>query len=393
MSQMLKQPPPTPQINQTVKALGVVSLLTDLSTKMVYPITPIFLTHVLGAPTWTLGLIEGIAESTASLLKLSSGWLSDRVGRRKPFALFGYSLGAFSRILLAMSMVWGHVLGARFIDRVGKGLRAAPRDVLITENSSPKQRGQAFGLHHSLEKVGEVLGPLVGAIVLWLFPGNYRGVFTIAVIPALLGVAVLLLVVRDRRTNHPTGKTLPQFRWRELSPTYRHFLLVIGLFSLGNSSDAFLLLRTQDLGLSSSYVLLLYSLFNLVEVILGLAAGRLSDRIGRRIVLTVGYLIFAVVYLGFAIATSLWMIWALFFLYGLYSTLTRGVQKALVSDLVHPEKRGAEIGVFYTVTGVAALPASLIAGYLYSQIGSGAPFYFSACTTVSSVLILQINKK
>ncbi|WP_299491697.1 MFS transporter [Acaryochloris sp. IP29b_bin.137] len=392
MSQKLHKPHQSPQINHTVKALGVVSLLTDLSTKMVYPITPIFLTQILGAPIWTLGLIEGIAESTASLLKLYSGWLSDRVGRRKPFALLGYGLGACSRILMAVSMVWGHVLGARFIDRLGKGLRAAPRDVLITENSPPHKRGYAFGLHHSLEKVGEVLGPLLGAIFLWFFPGNYRGVFAIAVIPAFLGIAVLSVVVRERRTKHHSNRAHPQLKWRGLSHTYRHFLMVMGLFSVGNSSDTFLLLRAQDLGLPSSQILLLYALLNLVEVLLGVAAGRLSDRVGRKALLRGGFLIFAVVYLGFALTTSIWVVWILFLLYGLYSTFTRGVQKALVSDLVHPERRGAEIGVFHTVTGAAALPASLIAGALYSQIDSGAPFYFSALIAVITVLLLELNK-
>jgi MFS family permease len=372
----------------TIRVLGLVSLLSDFASKMVYPVTPLFLTGVLGAPAWTVGVVEGIAESTASLLKLYSGWWSDRVGQRKPFAVMGYGLGALSKLVLAISVVWGHVLGARLVDRVGKGLRAAPRDALIAENCLPHQRGRAFGLHHSLETIGEIVGPLVGFAFLWWFPENYRGVFTIAFLPALLGVLVLLALVKEPRSPRQEPRSRPQFTLQGLSPTYRRFLLVVGLFGLGNSSDAFLLLRSQDLGFASNQVLLLYALFNLVEVSLSLAAGNLSDRVGRRPLLASGYLVFAGVYLGFAIAPTAAAIWPLFMLYGLYSTLTRGVQKAFVADLVHPARRGAEIGTFYLVTGLVALPASLIAGWLYTQVGTATPFFVSAAMAAIAALLL-----
>ena len=377
-----------PALTPTVRALGWVSLFTDFASKMVYPITPIFLTSVLGAPVWSVGVIEGIAESTASLLKLYSGWLSDRVGRRKPFAVAGYGLGALSKLWLAVSASWVAVLGARLVDRVGKGLRAAPRDVLIAENCAPNQRGQAFGLHHSLETVGEVLGPLLGFLLLRQFVGDYRRVFAIAFLPALLGVFVLLKFVREPRRSDTNQLSLPQFTSRGLSPAYRQFLLVVGLFSLGNSSDAFLLLRSQSLGLTGEQLLLLYAIFNLVETCLGFAAGRLSDRIGRRPLLVMGYGVFALVYLGFALAQSAEMVWRLFMFYGLYSTLTRGVQKAFVADLVHPERRGAEVGTFYMLMGLATLPASLIAGWLYTQVSVAAPFYFSVITTIIAIGLL-----
>ena len=377
-----------PALTPTVRALGWVSLFTDFASKMVYPITPIFLTSVLGAPVWSVGVIEGIAESTASLLKLYSGWLSDRVGRRKPFAVAGYGLGALSKLWLAVSASWVAVLGARLVDRVGKGLRAAPRDVLIAENCAPNQRGQAFGLHHSLETVGEVLGPLLGFLLLRQFVGDYRRVFAIAFLPALLGVFVLLKFVREPRRSDTNQLSLPQFTSRGLSPAYRQFLLVVGLFSLGNSSDAFLLLRSQSLGLTGEQLLLLYAIFNLVETCLGFAAGRLSDRIGRRPLLVMGYGVFALVYLGFALAQSAEMVWRLFMFYGLYSTLTRGVQKAFVADLVHPERRGAEVGTFYMLVGLATLPASLIAGWLYTQVSVAAPFYFSVTTTIIAIGLL-----
>ena len=360
---------------------------------MVYPITPIFLTSVLGAPIWTVGVIEGIAESAASLLKLYSGWLSDRVGQRKPFAVTGYGLGAISKLGLALSAGWGTVLGARLLDRVGKGLRAAPRDALITENCTPDQRGRAFGLHHSLETVGEVVGPLLGFAFLQQFVDNYRGMFAIACLPALIGVLVLLKWVQEPKQPFRKRQSRPQFILQGLSSTYQRYLLVIGIFSLGNSSDAFLLLRAQDLGFTGPQLLLLYALFNLVETCLGLTAGRLSDHIGRRPLLVIGYTIFASVYLGFATAQRAELIWGLFMLYGLYSTLTRGVQKALVADLVHPDRRGAEIGVFHMLIGLAALPASLIAGWLYTQVSVSAPFYFSTGSAIFAIgLLVSIRR-
>lgn len=375
--------------NRTVVVLGLVSLCSDLASKMVYPITPIFLTAVLSAPVWTVGVVEGVAESMASLLKLYSGWLSDRVGRRKPLALAGYGLGAISKLALAFAGGWGQVLGARLIDRTGKGLRAVPRDVMITENCPASQRGRAFGLHHSLETLGEIVGPLLGAWLLQRLAGGYRGVFAIATLPALLGI-LLLTLVREPASDPHQSLSRPQFTLQGLSPVYRHYLLVVGLFSLGNSSDAFLLLRARDLGFTGEQLLLLYTLFNLVEITLGFAVGHLSDRVGRRPVLVSGYLVFALVYLGFAMTLDAAIIWLLFGLYGLYSALTRGVQKAFVADFVHPERRGAETGTFYVLTGLTTLPASLIAGWLYAQIAASSPFYVSAGSAIMAALLLMM---
>lgn len=379
----------------TVRSLGWVSLFTDLSSEMVYPITPVFLTTVLGAPAWTVGIIEGVAESTASLLKLYSGWLSDRAERRKPFVVAGYSLAALSKPLIGLAGGWGQVLGARFLDRVGKGLRAAPRDALIAQSCSADQRGQAFGLHRSMDTTGALLGPLLGFGFLQLFPGQFRGLYAIAFIPALVGVLVLAARVREPRRPAAQSQqsSLPQFTFRGLSPAYRRYLLVVGLFGLGNSADAFLLLRAQDAGFTEGKLLLLYAAFNLVEVVLALTVGRLSDRIGRRPLLISGYLVFAFVYLGFATAQRAEVILLLFIGYGLYEALTRGVQKALVVDLVHPDRQGAEIGTFHMLIGLSALPASLIAGFLYTQVSISAPFYLSAGLAVLSALLLATGAK
>ena len=378
-------------MHPTVKALGWVSLFSDLASILVYPITPLFLTAVLGAPVWTVGVVEGLAESAASLLKLYSGWLSDQAGQRKPFAVAGYGLGAFSKLGLAASGSWVAVLAARLLDRVGKGLRAAPRDALIAENCAPHQRGQAYGLHHSLETIGEVLGPLLGFLFLLFYAENYRGVFLLAFIPGLISVLVLLKWVKEvQQTSQQTKekRNLPKFTFKGLSPVYRQYLAVVGLFGLGNSSDAFLLVRSQDLGFGGASLLLLYAAFNLMSVVLGVTIGKLSDRIGRRPLLVMGYGLFSLVYLGFAVAESPGFIWVLFIFYGLYTALSRGVQKALVADLIHPDRRGAEIGTNHMLVGLVALPASLLAGWLYMQESVGAPFYFSAGESAIAAIVL-----
>ena len=390
-------PTPTVRLSATVRVLGLVSLLTDISSEMVYPLNPVFLTKVLGAPAWTVGLIEGVAESTASLLKLYSGQLSDRLGRRKPFALAGYALGAVSKPLIAIAGVWGHVLGARFLDRVGKGLRAAPRDALITENCVPSERGRAFGFHRSMDTTGAVLGPLLGFWFLHHFPGQFRRLYALAFIPAVLGVVALLFLVREHGAqSKPTKDKKAPLRfsgqlWRDLSPEYRRYLGIVMLFGLGNSSDAFLLLRAQSVGVGAENMLLLYALFYGVEAALGYTAGRFSDRVGRRPLIASGYAVFALVYLGFALLNSAAMVWVLFPIYGLYYTLTQGVQKALAADLAHPDRRGAELGAFHMLVGLSALPASLFAGWLYTHIAPSAPFYLGALTAGAAALLLLLS--
>ncbi len=400
MSQPSDEPPPANPTNPasaplspTVKALGAVSFCADVSSEMVYPLNPIFLTQVLRAPAWTVGLIEGVAESVASILKLYSGWLSDRVGRRKPFTVGGYALSALAKPLIAFAGVWGHVLGARFLDRVGKGLRTAPRDALITESSPPAQRGRAFGFHRSMDTLGAVLGPLLGYIFLLRYPDQIRKLYLFAFIPGLLGVLVLGFFVRERAKARDTAKRAPIFSFAQLSSEYRRYLLVVALFSFGNSSDAFLLLRAQNMGVELRHLLLLYALFNVVEAVLGYSAGGLSDRVGRRPLMVAGYFVFALVYLGFAIFHSAVAAWILFPIYGLYYTLTQGTQRALAADLAHPDRRGAEMGAFHMVVGLAALPASVFAGWLYARVSPASPFFLGSVTAAAAGLLLLLSRK
>ena len=383
-------PPADMPLSPTVKALGVVSLCTDLSSEMVYPITPIFLTTILGASPGAVGLIEGLAESLASLLKLYSGYLSDRIGKRKPLTLWGYGLAAVSKPLIGAAGAWPTVFAARLLDRAGKGLRAAPRDALIADNTSAGSRGRAFGFHRAMDTTGAVLGPLVGYLFLRLQPTHLRWIYYLAFVPALVGFLVLWFAVREKvpMRSATAVATPPRFALSGLSPAYRRYLLAVGLFGIGNSSDAFLLLRARGMGVAASDLLLLYALFNTVEALLGYATGSLSDRIGRRPLIAAGWGVFAVVYLGFAVFAGAVAAWVLFLLYGFYYTLTQGSQKALAADLSHPDRRGAEMGAFHLLNGIAALPASLLAGYLYAHVSPSAPFFVGAASATVAVVVL-----
>jgi MFS family permease len=374
---------------QNVRALGWVSFFTDLSSELLYPINPTFLRQ-LGAPPEAIGLIEGSAEATASLLKLGSGALSDKMARRKPLVLLGYGLAALSKPLLGGAGSWPTAFLARLLDRTGKGLRASPRDALIAESCPPEARGRAFGLHRSMDTAGAVSGPLLGWAFLQFYPGALRPLYFLAFIPAALGVLTLALLVREKAREVPgsSGTSGALFSLSGLSAPYKKYLWVVLLFALGNSSDAFLLLRAQEgLGVAAAQLLLLYAAFNVVEASLGYLAGKLSDKIGRRPLIGAGWLVFALVYLGFALASRAWHAWALFLLYGFYYTLTQGSQKALAADLIDPTKKGTQLGAFHFLVGLGALPASLLAGFLY-RLNPATPFYLGATTAVLSAVIL-----
>ena len=391
---------PEEKLSKTVYALGFVSLLMDICSEMTYTQIPIFLKYVLKTPAWVIGLIEGVSESVASLVRLYSGSLSDRMGKRKPLAFLGYSFGAISKPLLFFVSGWGVVFALRFLDRLGKGLRAAPRDALVADVTPPSMRGRAYGLHRALDSTGAVLGPLLGIWILAHIPGDLsqklRGLFLYAGIPGFLAVLALLFFVKDSDGLSPSkpktpGTKISSFKasWQALPEVYRRYLLISLLFTLGNSSDAFLILRAGQAGISDSNILWLYAAYNLVEALFAYPAGMLADRIGKLPLLVTGYILFTVVYLGFGLlgSHSEWGVWTLFLLYGGYGVLTRGSQKAFAADLTDPEKKGEQLGIFHTLTGLALAPASLIAGRLF-DVNPAFPFILSASLSVVCCVFL-----
>jgi len=358
---------------------------------MVYPLVPFFLTAALGASPAVLGLIEGLAESVASLLKVFSGWLSDRIGRRKGLTIAGYAAAAFGKLLLAFASGWSMVLTARVVDRLGKGIRTAPRDALIADSAREKRRGGAFGLHRMLDTSGAVLGVAIGYYFFTRAPGEYVRVFLWALLPATAGV-LLLLAVREPKHVGPPAKP-PRLSWGALPRRLQLFLVIALLFTLGNSSNAFLLLRAQGLGFSAAVAILLYLAYNASYAVSSYPVGRLSDHSGRKTLLVTGYVFYGLVYLGFALldgTAHVWLVWALFLLYGLYSGFTDGVEKALVSDLAPREVRATAIGLHGTLIGIGLFPASFIAGQLWTLVGPAAAFYFGAGTGFLAALGLLL---
>jgi MFS family permease len=378
---------PIPGITWNVFLLGLVSLCTDASSEMIYPLIPLFLTRTLGAPVAVVGVIEGLAEATASILKGFSGWLSDRLGRRRPLVIGGYGLAAVAKPLLALAAGWPLVLAARVLDRFGKGLRGSPRDALIADSTPEESRGRAFGFHRSADQVGAVVGPLAALALLAAFRQDYRAVFLVAFLPAAVGVALLALV-RDPKRAGARGARPPKFSLRGATPAYRRFLGIGLLFALGNSSDVFLILRAGQLGLATSKIVLLFAAFNLSYVLSAYPAGRLSDRLGRKRVLVAGLWVFALVYLGFALAPGPGWLVPCFVVYGLYMGLTDGVSRAFVVDLVTPETRATALGVYAMAVGLMSLAASLLAGWLWQWLGPPAPFWLGAALAASAAVLL-----
>jgi MFS family permease len=357
-----------------VIALSVVSFLTDVSSDMIYPLLPLFLTSVLGASASFLGVIEGAAESTAALFKLASGWWSDRVRRRKPLVLFGYVLATVMRPLIAISRTATQVLVIRVADRIGKGIRSSPRDALIADSVDPSIRGRAFGFQRAADNAGAVVGPLVAFALLNGLHAQLRTVFWLAFIPGVVAVITVIVAVREApRTEANSGGTPTNLSTR-LPGRFWAFLIVIFLFTLGNSTDAFLLLRAGQLGVSVAMVPMLWAAFHVVKSVTGTPGGALSDRIGRRPTLIAGWLLYAVVYFAFASARTQWHAWALFALYGVYFGLTEGTERALVSDVVPAERRGAAFGWYYLAIGLGALPASVLFGIFWDRLGPGVAF-------------------
>lgn len=382
---------PQPRLPRNVILLGVVSFFADVSSEMAYPFIPIFLTSVLGAPVAAVGAIEGIAESTASLMKLASGWWSDRVQRRLPLVVAGYGLAAVAKVLLALAAAWPFVLLARFVDRFGKGLRGSPRDALIGDSAPPELRGRAFGLHRSMDTAGAVVGPLLALALASALNEDLRTVFLIAAVPGFLGVLALFLVREPRRIERSAPASTPSKVLPIVGPMPRPLLLFIAaslVFAIGNSSDVFLLLRARDLGMSTTLVVLAYVVYNFVYMLAAYPVGILSDRIGRRGVFVVGLTTFAATYLGFALITGAAMVWPLFALYGLYMAATDGIGKALITDMAPTERRASAIGLHGMITGFGTLAASLLAGQLWDHVSPAAPFLLGAGSAALALVLL-----
>ncbi|GAB4373629.1 MAG: MFS transporter [Deltaproteobacteria bacterium] len=365
------------RLPRNVVALGLVSLFTDMSSEMIYPLLPVFLTAALGAGPAALGIIEGVAETTASLLKLFSGAWSDRLGKRKPLVLAGYGLSAVMRPLMGLAASWTHVLGIRFSDRIGKGVRSSPRDALVAASVPPEDRGRAFGFQRALDHLGAVLGPVIAFALLAKAGLPTRSVFFLAAIPGAVAVAILWGMVRDSARGSADGTRAGPLAGG-ITPEFRRYLLIVALFTLGNASDAFLILRAVDAGVPAAWVPLLWAAFHVVKSSLSTPLGILSDRWGRRKMVASGWILYAAVYAAWGIAEGPgWMV-GLFLVYGLHAAATEGAERALVADFVPPDRRGTAFGWFHLAVGAAALPASLLFGVLWSRYGAGTAFGVSA---------------
>ncbi|HEY0080539.1 MAG TPA: MFS transporter [Pyrinomonadaceae bacterium] len=398
---------PTPRLWQryrrlpgNVFAISLVSLLNDASSEIIYPFLPLYLT-LLGASPFAIGLIEGGAEAVSGLLKLFAGYLSDRRGRRKGLVVFGYGLSSLIRPLLAFTSAWSHVLLIRVADRVGKGVRSAPRDALIADAASPQERGLAFGFHRAMDHTGAVIGPLLGFALLALIAVNhsaptlrdYQLVFLLASIPALLAVLVAVFAVKETRPGDERTelKAPPRLSLRGFDSNFKRFLAILALFTLSNSTDAFLLRRASDAGVSATTIPLLWAALHVSKVLSSLYGGDLSDRVGRKRLIASGWLLYAAVYAGFAYVSSVGWAWALFLVYGLYFGLVEGAEKALIADLVPADKRGTAYGLYNLAITIAVLPASLLMGALWKWYGAQVAFLTSAALGALAALLLALS--
>ena len=380
-------------LSGNVLLLGIVSFFNDAASEMIYPLLPVFLATVLGAGPAVLGVIEGIAESTASFLKLASGFISDRVHRRKNWVVGGYILSNAARPLIGLTTIWAGVLALRFVDRIGKGVRTSPRDALIAESTPLEHRGKAFGFHRAADHAGAVVGPLLAALMIAFFQFDLKTVFILSVIPGLLAVAVLSAGVKETPMEaRPAARHEPlkiRRAWREMPITLRRFVLLLFLFTLGNSTDAFLLLKAQQLGVSVALIPVLWTALHIVKMGSSLPGGIASDRWGRKGVIVTGWVIYALTYAGFAIADAAWQAWALFMIYGFYFGLTEGAEKALIADLAPEHLRGSAFGLYHLMIGIGALPASLLFGWVWQSFGDAAAFGMGASFALAAGLLLM----
>jgi MFS family permease len=392
------------KLHSNVWVLSATSFLRDVSSEMLIHLVPLYLANVLGARTVIVGMIEGIAETTSSLVKIYSGRLSDRLKRRKGLTVTGYGIAGLATPLLLIAQSWPVVLLYRFLDRVGKGVRTAPRDALLADSTTKERRGVAFGLHRAADSAGAFIGLLIALGIVYNFqPGavalsadTFRAIVTWSLIPAFLAVAVAWFGVREATRETQPDTITPKLALRDLGTSFNRFLVVLVIFTMGNSTDAFLVLRAQASGATLVEVLGMLALFNFVYTCLSGPAGSLSDRYERRKVILAGWSVYALVYVGFAFSTQQWHFWILYALYGAYYALTAGVLKAFVADTVPPESRGTAYGILHFTVGIVTFPASVLAGLLWQGVGDwsgfgpAAPFLFGSLLAVVAALLLQI---
>jgi MFS family permease len=376
-------------LSGNVIILGLVSFLNDTSSEMIYPLLPLFLSSQLGATGLIIGLIEGAAETISSLFKYWSGYFSDKLGARKGLILSGYTISTVARPIIALAKAPWHIFMARSFDRMGKGIRTSPRDALIAASCDETSRGRAFGLHRSFDHAGAVLGPLIAFGILLFSPENYRLVFLLAVIPAFLGVFVILFFVKEASVDKNGNEKGKKLSFKSFPIDYRIFIISVCLFTLGNSSDAFLILRAKQLGIHLELIPILWVYFHIVKTISSTPSGIVSDSLGRKNTILTGWLIYCFVYFGFALATKTYHAWILFGFYGLFYGLTEGVEKAFISDMVPDSARGTGYGFYNLSLSIGALPSSLIMGLIWDKAGPFWAFSFGAAMSVLAALILM----
>jgi MFS family permease len=381
-----------PRLPRPVWLVSWTSFFTDTASEAVYPIMPLYLTRTLGGTAMAIGVIEGAAEALNSALKILSGRLSDRWSARKPFVVAGYSISTAARPMVALATSWPHVLVVRLTDRVGKGIRAAPRDALLASWAAPEIRGYVFGLHRSMDHAGAIVGPLLASLFLWFFPEQFRTLFALTIIPGLIAVAMLLPVPDSAALPQPALHESEDAGSTPLGARFSRYLGVLLLFSLGNSTDAFLLLRLSEVGVGAAWIPIAWAALHVVKAVVSPIGGHLSDRMSRRSVIASGWLVYAIVYGGFALADTMPTLIPLFLAYGLYYGLTEGVEKAVVADLAPPGRRGAAFGAYHAVIGFGALAASLLFAGVWKLAGAPTAFAVGgALALISSGLLAGLD--
>lgn len=384
-------------ISKTVYILGLVSLFTDISSEMIYPLLPVFLTSVLGAGPIALGLIEGIAEATSSILKLVAGIWTDKVGKRKPFVVMGYIIAGISRPLIAFAYTWHGVFGLRFLDRVGKGIRTAPRDALIADVTSIESRGTAYGIHRSMDHAGAIIGPLLASFFLGYLGITLHNIFLLAAIPGVIGIGILIVGVKEPKIHiEESEKKIfhPIRDWKTLNPDFKLFLLAIFIFTLGNSTDAFLLLKLSNGGVPVAWVAILWACLHIIKMTSTYWGGKFTDSIGKKKMMILGWLYYSGIYFAFSQVNSLIPLILVFLAYGVFYGLSEPAERALVAEMVPPNLRGSAFGYFHGIIGIGALPASILFGWIWQTFGASWAFITGALLSLgASTILLKLKKR